>query len=112
KIKSGVKVFILCSPHNPVGRVWRKDELEKMAEICLANDVLLLSDEIHADLILERHKHIPIASLSEEVSKQTIHFMSPTKTLNLAGLQISYVITENKSMRTKLATELRDRKST
>lgn len=106
KIKSGVKVFILCSPHNPVGRVWRKDELEKMAEICLANDVLIFSDEIHADLILEGHKHIPIASLSEEVSNQTITFMSPTKTFNLAGLQISYVITENKSMHTKLATEL------
>ncbi len=106
KIKSGVKVFILCSPHNPVGRVWRKDELEKMAEICLANDVLIFADEIHADLTLRGHKHIPIASLSKEVSNKTITFMSPTKTFNLAGLQISYIITENKDFNTKLAAEL------
>ncbi len=106
KIKSGVKVFILCSPHNPVGRVWQRDELEKMAEICLAHDVLIFADEIHADLTLKNHTHIPFASLSEKVSKQTITFMSPTKTFNLAGLQISYIITENNEMRTKLETEL------
>lgn len=106
KIKSGIKAFILCSPHNPVGRVWRRDELEKIAEICLANDVLIFSDEIHADLTLKNYQHIPIASLSEEVSKQTITFMSPTKTFNLAGLQISYIIAENNQMKTKLANEL------
>lgn len=106
KIKSGVKVFILCSPHNPVGRVWRKDELEKMAEICLANDVLIFADEIHADLTLNDYKHIPIASLSEEVSDRTITFMSPTKTFNLAGLQISYIIAENKRFNAKLGAEL------
>lgn len=106
KIKSGVKVFILCSPHNPVGRVWQRDELEKMAEICLAHDVLIFADEIHADLTLKNHTHIPFASLSEKVSKQTITFMSPTKTFNLAGLQISYIITENDEMKTKLETEL------
>ncbi|HLR60284.1 MAG TPA: MalY/PatB family protein [Pseudogracilibacillus sp.] len=106
KIKSGVKVFILCSPHNPVGRVWRKDELEKMAEICLANDVLIFADEIHADLTLGGHKHIPIASLSKEVSNKTITFMSPTKTFNLAGLQISYIIAENKRFNAKLVAEL------
>ena len=106
KIKSGVKVFILCSPHNPVGRVWRKDELEKMAEICLANDVLIFADEIHADLTLNDYKHIPIASLSQEVSNKTITFMSPTKTFNLAGLQISYIIAENKRFNAKLVAEL------
>lgn len=106
KIKSGIKVFILCSPHNPVGRVWRKDELEKIAKICLANDVLIFADEIHADLALKNNKHIPIASLSKEVSEQTITFMSPTKTFNLAGLQISYIISENENMKTKLANEL------
>lgn len=106
KIKSGVKVFILCSPHNPVGRVWRKDELEKMAEICLANDVLIFADEIHADLTLGGHKHISIASLSKEVSNKTITFMSPTKTFNLAGLQISYIIAENKRFNAKLVAEL------
>lgn len=96
KMKQGVKAFVLCSPHNPVGRVWTRDELTKIAELALKYDVLLLSDEIHADLIFKPYKHIPIASLSEDVSDQTITFMSPTKTFNLASLQISYIVTSNR----------------
>ncbi|MFC3041414.1 MalY/PatB family protein [Virgibacillus xinjiangensis] len=96
KLKQGVKAFILCSPHNPVGRVWKKEELEKMAELCRKHDVLILSDEIHADLTHPGYKHVPIASLSEETADRTITFMSPSKTFNLAGLQASYIITTDK----------------
>lgn len=93
KMQQGVKAFILCSPHNPVGRVWTKEELMKMAELCIQYDVLILSDEIHADLTYEGQTHIPVASLSDEIANQTITCMSPTKTFNLAGLQASYIIT-------------------
>lgn len=96
KLKSGVKAFILCSPHNPVGRVWTKEELNEMARLCLKYDVLILSDEIHADLVYGRKIHTPIATLSDTIAEQTITFMSPTKTFNIAGLQVSYVITPNK----------------
>lgn len=106
KIKSGVKAFILCSPHNPVGRVWKKEELEKMAQICLDNDVLIISDEIHADLVYPAYNHIPIASLSERVAEQTITCMSPTKTFNLAGLQASFMIVPNKKRRSIIESKL------
>lgn len=98
-LKRGVKAFILCSPHNPVGRVWTQDELHKMAELCLKYNVLILADEVHADLIFPGHQHIPISTLSDEVSAQTITFNAPSKTFNLAGLQASYIITENFKLR-------------
>ncbi|MEI3605466.1 MalY/PatB family protein [Pseudogracilibacillus sp. SE30717A] len=99
KLKLGVKAFILCSPHNPVGRVWTKDELLEMARLCLKYNVLILADEIHADLVFNDYKHIPVASLSEEISKQTITCMSPTKTFNLAGLQASFLVTPDPKKR-------------
>ncbi|UJL45148.1 pyridoxal phosphate-dependent aminotransferase [Virgibacillus sp. NKC19-16] len=99
KLKQGVKAFILCSPHNPIGRVWKREELKEMARLCLKYDVLILSDEIHADLIYPGERHIPIASLSEEIADQTITCMAPSKTFNLAGLQASYVITTSKDKR-------------
>ncbi|WP_217589170.1 MalY/PatB family protein [Lentibacillus saliphilus] len=102
KLKQGIKAFILCSPHNPVGRVWRKDELLKMAQLCLEHDVLMIADEIHCDLVYPGFKHIPLASLSHDISQQTITCMSPSKTFNLAGLQASYMITENEDKRQKL----------
>lgn len=102
KFQQGVKAMIFCSPHNPVGRVWRRDELERLATLCEKYNVLIFSDEIHADLVFKKHQHIPIASLSEETSKRTITYMSPTKTFNLAGLQVSYVVTENGELRRKL----------
>lgn len=95
KLTQDVKAFILCSPHNPVGRVWKKEELQKMAELCVKHDVLIISDEIHCDLIFSGQKHIPIASISDEISHQTITCMSPSKTFNLAGLQASYIVTED-----------------
>jgi len=97
KLKQGVKAFILCSPHNPVGRVWKKWELTKMAELCLQYNVLILADEIHADLVLEGFKHTPIASLSNKIAQQTITFMSPTKTFNLAGLHASFIVTPDRN---------------
>src|SRR5699024_866442 len=106
KLKQGVKAFILCSPHNPVGRVWTLEELQEIARLCLKYNVLILSDDIHGDLIFQGHRHIPIASLSEEISRQTITFMSPSKTFNLAGLQASYVITENDRLRKMLDNHL------
>src|SRR5690625_6067245 len=97
---------MLCSPHNPVGRVWTKAELEKIAALCLQYDVLILADEIHADLTFKDYVHIPIASLSEDVSNQTITLMSPTKTFNLAGLQASYMVVTDRKKRRILQQEL------
>lgn len=102
KLKGGVKAFILCSPHNPVGRVWKKQELEKIAKLCLKYNVMIFSDEIHSDLTFPGERHIPIASLSEEIADQTITCMAPSKTFNLAGLDASYVITTDKDKRKKL----------
>jgi len=102
KLASGVKAFILCSPHNPVGRVWTEEELRKMAELCLQYDAMIFSDEIHADLVFKGHKNRPIASLSEEIADKTITCMAPSKTFNLAGLQASYAVTPNKQNKQKL----------
>lgn len=90
KIREGVTHFILCSPHNPVGRVWTLDELRTMGEICLNHGVEILADEIHSDLIL-RGKHIATANLSQEIAAITTTFISPSKTFNLAGLQSSTI---------------------
>ncbi len=106
KLKQGVKAFVLCSPHNPVGRVWTKEELQEMARLCLKYDVLILSDEIHGDLTYPNENHIPIASLSDDIADQTITCMSPSKTFNLAGLQVSYVITTDKEKRDALNKQL------
>lgn len=99
KLTQGVKAFILCSPHNPVGRVWKKEELKQMADLCVKHDVLIISDEIHSDLVFAGHTHFPIASLSKEISHMTITCLSPSKTFNLAGLQASYIVTEDKEKR-------------
>ena len=102
KLEQDVKVFLLCSPHNPVGRVWKREELQKMAELCLDYNVLIISDEIHADLILDGYKHTPIASLSKEIEKQTITCMAPSKTFNLAGLQASYYVIKDSTKRREM----------
>lgn len=94
KIKD-VKLFILCNPHNPVGRVWTKDELQKLGDICLKNNVKVISDEIHSDIIFKNYKHIPFASISKEFEQNTITCMAPTKTFNIAGLQTSHVVLPN-----------------
>lgn len=86
------KVFLLCNPHNPLGIVWTPEELKRMADICIANDVVLVSDEIHSDLIFHGKKHTPTATLSPEIAGKVITCVSATKTFNLAGLQASTTI--------------------
>ncbi len=96
-----VKIFLLCSPHNPLGIVWDRSELEKMAEICIANDVLLVSDEIHSDLIFNGKKHTPTAAISEKIRSKIITCVSATKTFNLAGMQASTTIFPNAEMKAR-----------
>lgn len=86
-----IKLFILCSPHNPVGRVWTKEELEKLGNICVKYNVRILADEIWRDLIMPGYKHTPLASINKEIEDITITLFSPTKSFNLAGLQASFV---------------------
>lgn len=102
-----VRMMILCSPHNPVGRVWTKEELRRVSEICFANDVLLVSDEIHSDLVFRPNVHTPAASLSEELMMNTITCMAPSKTFNLAGVQVSDVIVPDRRLRRRLAGSLK-----
>lgn len=94
-----IKLLLFCNPHNPTGRVWTKEELLKIGEICLENDILIVSDEIHSDIIYKGHKHIPIASLSKELEQNTITCIAPSKTFSLAGLSTSAVIIPNKKIR-------------
>lgn len=96
---ANTKMLILCSPHNPVGRVWRREELERIAEICLKHKVLVLSDEIHFDLVMPGHKHTVFASLSEEAADNCIVCTAPSKTFNLAGLQTSNIFVPNPALR-------------
>ncbi|MGN0172959.1 MAG: MalY/PatB family protein [Acutalibacteraceae bacterium] len=100
-----VKAFLFCSPHNPVGRVWSREELLKIAQICENNDVYIISDEIHSDFVFKGYKHIPIASLSNEISKRTITCISPTKTFNLAGIQAASIVVENRVLKQKIQKE-------
>lgn len=98
KLKQGVKLFVLCSPHNPVGRVWSPSELTRMAELCLKYNTLIVSDEIHADLVLEPSKHTPLALLSPEIADKTITFGSASKTFNIAGLATAWIAISNSNL--------------
>lgn len=92
------KMIIISHPHNPGGSVWTVDELQQLAAICLENNVLMISDEIHSDLVYSPHKHIPLASLSEEIARHTITCNAPSKTFNMAGLATSYLIIPEKAL--------------
>ncbi len=94
-----VKMLIFCSPHNPIGRVWTKAELMRVGELCLKHDVLIVSDEIHFDLILPGHEHTVFASLSPELSDRMIVCTSVSKTFNLAGMQCSNIVIPNAELR-------------
>lgn len=98
-IQPQTRMFLLCNPHNPVGRVFHQDELEKMAEICLRRGLTICSDEIHADFIYTGHRHIPIASLSPEIAQRTVTLMAPSKTFNIAGLECSFAIIQDATLR-------------
>jgi len=93
------KIILFCSPHNPVGRVWEKEELEKVADICLRNDVLMVSDEIHNDLIMPDYEHTVMAKLSEDVKQNVIVCTAPSKSFNLAGMKTSNIIIPNKKIK-------------
>jgi cystathionine beta-lyase len=86
------KVLFFCSPHNPSGRVWTRGELSAVADICLRHNLLIVSDEIHSDIVYAPHRHTPMASLSPEIAHRTITCMAPSKTFNIAGLASSYAI--------------------
>ena len=101
-----VKIAILCSPHNPVGRVWSKTDLEQFGRICIDNNVLIIADEIHCDLILPGFKHVCFASLSEEFAQHSITCNAGSKTFNLAGLHQSNVIIPNPQIRANFQTHL------
>lgn len=105
-IENNVKLFILCSPHNPVGRVWKKWELKKLGDICIKHNVYVLSDEIHSDFVYPGYKHTMFNTLSEAYEKISITCTAPSKSFNLAGLQISNIIIPNIEIRKKIKKEI------
>ena len=98
-IDNNVKVYILCSPHNPIGRVWTRDELETIASLCEKHDVLIVSDELHCDFIMPGHHHIPLISLNDSVKSRVITCISTSKSFNLAGLKSANIIIPNDQLR-------------
>jgi cysteine-S-conjugate beta-lyase len=96
------KLLVLCNPHNPVGRVWRREELERIAGICLRHNVIILSDEIHNDLVFAPHRHVPIAGLSPEVDRITITTHAASKTFNIASLSTAYMMIRDDGLRRAL----------
>ncbi|MBR5005045.1 MAG: pyridoxal phosphate-dependent aminotransferase [Erysipelotrichaceae bacterium] len=95
------KMLLFCSPHNPIGRVWTKEELEQIGELCLKNDVIIVSDEIHHDLVMPGATHTVFATLSKELEDHMIICTSPSKTFNLAGMQTSNILIPNETLREK-----------
>jgi cystathionine beta-lyase len=106
-IRPQTRIFMLCNPHNPTGRVFKQAELESIAEICLNRNIIICSDEIHSDLVYAPHQHLPIASISHEISQAAITLISPSKTFNLAGLKCSAVIIQNKRLREAFCSQTR-----
>ncbi len=101
-ITARTRLFLLCHPHNPVGRVYHSEELMRLAEICLQRDLVICSDEVHCDLLLDDVSHTPLASLDPEIEDQCITLMAPSKTFNLAGLGTSFAIVKNLELRQRL----------
>jgi cystathionine beta-lyase len=98
-ITDRTSLFLFCNPHNPVGRVYERDELLQLAEICLRHGLVICSDEIHCDLLYSGHRHLPIASLAPEIAERTITLMAPSKTYNIAGLHCSFAVIQNVELR-------------
>lgn len=97
-----VKLLLLCNPHNPAGRAWTKEDLSDLGEICLRNNVVVVSDEIHCDLVFPGHKHIPFASISDDFMFNSVTCTSPSKTFNLAGLQVANILAADEELRKKI----------
>lgn len=106
-VKNNVKLFILCSPHNPVGRVWKEEELKRVLEICKKHSVFIISDEIHADFTYPGHPHTVFGKIAGDYLEQVIICTSPSKTFNLAGLQISNIVIPSESVRRKCKEEMK-----
>ena len=96
------KLLLLCSPHNPAGRVWNREELERTGRICMENDVIVVSDEIHCDLIYPGHRHIPFASVSDDFLRHSVTCTAPSKTFNLAGLQAANIHASDETIRKEI----------
>jgi cystathionine beta-lyase len=101
KITSKTKLFILCNPHNPGGRVWDLETLKQLADICTKHNIIVVSDEIHADMVFEDHKHIPFATVSDSAAQISLTFMAPSKTFNMPGLISSSYIIPNDTLRNR-----------
>jgi cystathionine beta-lyase len=97
-----VKLMLLCNPHNPVGRVWTLEELERIGEICFRNNVIVVSDEIHCDLVYDGYTHIPFASIGEKFLQNSVTCIAPTKTFNLAGIQVANIVAKDEEIRKKI----------
>lgn len=105
-VRENVKLFLLCSPHNPVGRVWTKDELTRMGDICLAHGVIVIADEIHSDFVYSGHKHTNFAAISEAFAQNSVTCTAPSKTFNLAGVWNSNILIPSPALREKFAAEM------
>ena len=105
-VENKVKLFLLCSPHNPVGRVWTRDELETVAAICRKNNVIVIADEIHEDFVWTEHPHIPYASLGGAIAEKAVICTAPSKTFNLAGLQVSNIFIPDYGLRRRFKHEI------
>jgi len=108
RIDDRVRMIILCSPHNPVGRVWTEEELRRLAALCLERDLIIVSDEIHGDLIFRGHRHVPLASLAPEIAARTITLLAPSKTFNIAGLSASIAVASDRTIRERFRKEFSD----
>tara|TARA_B100000674_G_scaffold460648_1_gene438915 strand:+ start:510 stop:1637 length:1128 start_codon:yes stop_codon:yes gene_type:complete len=97
--EKSLKLFLFCNPQNPLGRAMSKEEIKRLAEICVENDLLVCSDEVHADIVYEKRKHIPLASLGEPISQRTITFMSPSKSFAMSGLGGAFAVIPNDELR-------------
>lgn len=106
-ITDRTRLFMLCSPHNPTGRVFTREELVRMAEICLSRGLMICSDEIHCDLVFAPYQHLPIASLDPEIARRTVTVMAPSKTFNIPGLGFSFAIIEDAALRKRFTAAAR-----
>lgn len=106
RLDDSVRMIILCNPHNPVGRVWTVEELRRLAALCLERNLVIVSDEIHGDLVFRGHRHAPLASLGPEIAARTITLLAPSKTFNLAGLSTSVAAASDREIRERFRTKI------